>query len=66
LEFGGGVNQSDIAPYFQKIGVPAPNIQIVAVDGVDTDPASDPDSTEEVMLDVEVAGALAGGAKVAV
>ncbi len=66
LEFGGGVNQSDIAPYFQKIGVTPPNIQIVAVDGVDTDPASDPDSTEEVMLDVEVAGALAGGAKVAV
>ncbi len=66
LEFGGGVEQSDIAPYFQKIGVPAPNIQIVAVDGVNTDPAADPQSTEEVMLDVEVAGALAGGAKVAV
>jgi kumamolisin len=66
LEFGGGVEQPDVAAYFQKIGVPAPNIQIVAVDGVSTDPAADPDSTGEVMLDIDVAGAMAGGAKVAV
>jgi kumamolisin len=66
LEFGGGVEQSDVTVYFQKIGVPAPTVQIVAVDGVGTDPTADPDSTGEVMLDVEIAGALAGGAKVAV
>ena len=66
LEFGGGVEESDVTAYFQKIGVPAPNIQIVAVDGVSTDPTADPNSTGEVMLDVDVAGALAGGAKVAV
>ena len=66
LEFGGGVEQSDVAAYFQKIGVPAPNIQIVPVDGVSTDPAADPDSTGEVMLDIDVAGAMAGGAKIAV
>lgn len=66
LEFGGGVEQSDVTAYFQKIGVPAPNIQIVAVDGVSTDPVADPDSTGEVMLDVDVAGAMAGGAKIAV
>lgn len=66
LEFGGGVDQSDVAAYFQKIGVPAPNLQIVAVDGVSTDPDADPESTGEVMLDIDVAGAMAGGAKVAV
>jgi len=66
LEFGGGVEQSDVTAYFQKIGVPAPSIQIVAVDGVGTDPAADLNSTGEVMLDVDIAGALAGGAKVAV
>jgi kumamolisin len=66
LEFGGGVEQSDVTAYFQQIGVPAPNIQIVAVDGVSTDPSADPDSTGEVMLDIDVAGALAGGAKIAV
>ena len=43
LEFGGGVEQSDVTAYFQKIGVPAPSIQIVAVDGVGTDPAADPE-----------------------
>jgi kumamolisin len=66
LEFGGGIEHSDVAAYFQKIGLPAPNVQIVAVDGVSTDPTADPDSTGEVMLDVDIAGALAGGAKVAV
>ena len=66
LEFGGGVEQSDVAAYFQKIGVPAPDIEIVAVDGVSTDPAADPQSTGEVMRDVDVAGAMAGGAKIAV
>jgi kumamolisin len=66
LEFGGGVEQSDVTAYFQKIGVAAPNVRIVAVDGVSTDPIADPDSTGEVMLDVDIAGALAGGAKVAV
>jgi len=66
LEFGGGVETSDVASYFSKIGAPAPSVQVVAVDGVSTDPASDPDSTGEVMLDVDVAGALGGGAKLAV
>src|SRR5271169_3299016 len=66
LEFGGGVEQSDVTTYFQKIGLPTPNVQIVAVDGVSTDPSADPDSTGEVMLDVDIAGALAGGAKVTV
>jgi kumamolisin len=66
LEFGGGVEQSDVTAYFQKIGLPTPNVQIVAVDGVSADPTADPDSTGEVMLDVDIAGALAGGAKVAV
>jgi kumamolisin len=66
LEFGGGVDQSDVTAYFKKIGTPAPDVRIVAADGVSTDPAADPDSTGEVMLDIDVVGALAGGAKVAV
>jgi kumamolisin len=66
LEFGGGVDQSDVVSYFEKIGVPAPNLQIIAVDGVSIDPAADPESTGEVMLDIDVAGAMSGGAKIAV
>lgn len=65
LEFGGGVETPDVAAYFSKIGVPAPEVVVIAVDGVSTDPAGDPDSTGEVMLDVDVAGALGGGAKIA-
>jgi len=66
LEFGGGVEQQDVAAYFAKIGVPAPNVQIVALDGVNTDPQADPESTGEVMLDIDVAGAMAPDAKLAV
>jgi len=66
LEFGGGVEQQDVAAYFAKIGVAAPNVQIVALDGVNTDPQADPESTGEVMLDIDVAGAMAPGAKLAV
>ena len=64
LEFGGGVDTGDLTSYFQTIQQPAPNVQVVAVDGVSTDPTADPNSTGEVMLDVDVAGALAGGAKI--
>jgi kumamolisin len=66
LEFGGGVETSDVATYFSKIGSAAPSVEVVAVDGVSTDPTNDPDSTGEVMLDVDVAGALGAGAKLAV
>lgn len=66
LEFGGGVATADVAAYFNKIGLPAPSVTVVPVDGVSTDPAADPDSTGEVMLDIDVAGALGAGAKLAV
>ena len=66
MEFGGGVETSDVATYFSKIGSAAPSVEVVAVDGVSSDPTSDPDSTGEVMLDVDVAGALGAGAKLAV
>ena len=65
LEFGGGVSTSDVTAYFAKVGAPAPTVTVVALDGVSTDPTGDPDSTGEVMLDVDVAGCLAGGAKIA-
>jgi kumamolisin len=66
LEFGGGVDEQDVATYFAKIKLPPPTVKIITLDGASGKPASDPDSTGEVMLDVEVAGALAGGAKIAV
>jgi kumamolisin len=65
LEFGGGVEEADVAAYFKKIAQPAPTVKVVALDGVATDASQDPDSTGEVMLDIDVAGALAPGATIA-
>ena len=66
LEFGGGVETDAVTSYFKQIGLPAPTVTVVPVGGISTNPASDPDSTGEVMLDIDVAGALGGGAKLAV
>jgi kumamolisin len=64
LEFGGGVEPADVTNYFSQIKQPAPTVGVVAIDGVSTNPTADPESTGEVMLDVDVAGALGGGAKI--
>jgi kumamolisin len=66
LEFGGGVETSDVTEYFAKIKQSAPTVKVIATDGVSVDASADPESTGEVMLDVDVAGALGGGAKLAV
>lgn len=63
LEFGGGYSQSDLSHYFKKLGVAEPTITSVGIDGVSNSPGSDPDSDGEVALDIQVAGAIAPGAK---
>ena len=66
LEFGGGYRQADLTAYFKTLGIPAPGITAVSVNGGKNNPskASGPDG--EVMLDIEVAASVAPGAKVAV
>ncbi len=66
LEFGGGVEADSITAYFQNLNIPAPNVLTIPVDNVSTDPTSDPDSTGEVMLDVEVAGSICPSSTIAV
>jgi len=66
LEFGGGVEDADLAAYFRQIGVREPKVSVIALGGVSTNPQLDPQATGEVMLDIEVAGALAGGTSIAV
>lgn len=66
LEFGGGVEAQGVTDYFAKIGAPKPKVTVIALGGVSVDPAADPESTGEVMLDIDVAGALAPGAELAV
>jgi kumamolisin len=63
LEFGGGVETADVANYFTQIEQQPPTVAVVAIDGVSTNPTADPESTGEVMLDVDVAGSLADGTK---
>lgn len=67
IEFGGGYDTTDLQRYFANLGANLPQITSVSVDGVSNNPnASNPDDNDadgEVMLDIEVAGAVASGAK---
>lgn len=68
IELGGGYRTSDLTAYFQELKVsPAPKVSAVSVDhgkNHATGDANGPDG--EVMLDIEVAGAIAPGAKIVV
>ncbi len=64
IELGGGYQQSDLDTYFAGLGLKTPSLSTVSVDGGSNAPGSDADS--EVMLDIEVAGSLAPGAKLVV
>ena len=67
IEFGGGFDTADLAAYWTKLGVsPAPTVVAVSVDGYTNMPGADPNADGEVMLDIEVAGALAPRATLAV
>ena len=67
LELGGGFEQSDLDAYFAQLGITAPGVQAVGVDGAANQPGQDPNGADgEVLLDIEVAGALAPGANIVV
>ncbi len=67
LEFGGGYRQADLKKYFATLGIPVPKVTAVSVDGGHNHPTGDPNGPDgEVMLDIEVAGAVAPKAKIAV
>lgn len=66
IELGGGYRASDLATYFAGLTLTAPTVVSVSVDGGTNAPTT-PDSADgEVALDIEVAGAIASGAKIAV
>ncbi|MGH9638625.1 MAG: protease pro-enzyme activation domain-containing protein [Bryobacteraceae bacterium] len=64
IELGGGYSTADLKTYFTQLGLAAPSVVAVSVDGGKNSPGSDADA--EVMLDIEVAGAVAPGASIAV
>ncbi len=66
LELGGGFQQSDITDYFQGLGIAAPTVTAVSVDGGTNSPGDPNGADGEVMLDIEVSGAVAPGSKIAV
>jgi kumamolisin len=67
LEFGGGYEKADLKRYFGELGLPAPRVTAVSVDGGHNHPTGNPNGPDgEVMLDIEVAGAVAPRARIAV
>ncbi|RFM27597.1 S53 family peptidase [Deminuibacter soli] len=66
IELGGGYKPADITSYFAGLQLTAPKVVAISVDGA-TNAPSTPDSADgEVLLDIEVAGAVAPGATIAV
>ena len=67
IELGGGYAQSDLDTYFGQLGITGPAVTSVGVDGASNQPGKDPQGADgEVLLDIEVAGALAPGAAMSV
>ena len=65
IELGGGFQAADLATYFKGLGIThPPSVTAVAVAGGANTPGGDADA--EVMLDIELIGALAPGAAIAV
>ncbi len=67
LELGGGYNAADLSQFFGNLNIPVPQVSAIPVDGGANAPTGDPNSADaEVALDIEVAGAVAPGASIAV
>jgi kumamolisin len=67
IELGGGFKRSDLTAYWKEMGVtPHPRVVAVSVDGAPNKPDGPQGADGEVMLDVEVVGAVAPGARIAV
>jgi kumamolisin len=68
IELGGGYKPADLKAYFANLGVaPAPKVISVSVDHGKNSPTGDSNGPDgEVMLDLEVIGSIAPGAKLAV
>jgi kumamolisin len=64
IELGGGFRTEDLQAYFSGLGLPTPEVVAVPVLGGQNNPGDDADG--EVMLDIEVAGAVAPKARIAV
>jgi kumamolisin len=66
IELGGGFKTADITAYFKSLGVTAPKVKAVLVDGGKNSPTTASSADGEVMLDIEVSGAVAPAVNIAV
>lgn len=66
LELGGGYRPGDIKDYFDQLGLPAPRVKRILVDHGHNRPTTPNSADGEVMLDIEVAAAVAPGVTIAV
>jgi kumamolisin len=68
IELGGGYDPAEMTKYFTGLGLKTqPAIDARSVDGAHNAPDGDPDGDDgEVVLDIQVAGAVAPGATIAV
>jgi len=66
VELGGGYRNADLKAYFSGLGLPTPKVKAVGVDGGRNKPSTANGADGEVMLDIEVAGAIAPKAKIVV
>ena len=67
IELGGGYNQSDLDSFFSGLGLSTPTVIAVSVDGATNSPTGDTNGPDtEVGLDIEVSGAIAPSATIAV
>jgi kumamolisin len=68
IELGGGYKANDLTDYWSQLGLSKiPSVSAVSIGKGSNSPTGDPNGPDgEVMLDIEVAGAVAPGAKIVV
>jgi kumamolisin len=66
IELGGGFRTEDLNNYFGSLNINEPQVVAMSVDGGTNRPGDPIDADIEVMLDIEVAGAIAPGTKIVV
>ena len=66
IELGGGYKPADLTTYFGGLGLPVPKVRSVRVDGGRNHPTNAQSADGEVLLDIEVAAALAPKAAIVV
>ncbi|GAA0531231.1 kumamolisin [Rhizomicrobium palustre] len=66
IELGGGYREGDTATAFKSMDIPPPEVVQISISGASSKPEGDRGADGEVALDIQVAGAAAPGARLAV